>query len=260
MLHVGTSGWQYRHWRGRFYPEKLPAREWLDHYAQRFATVEINNTFYRLPPRETFEGWAKRFPSDFAIAMKASRYLTHIKRLREPEEPVQRLLDNAAPLGARLGPVLVQLPPNLEAEPGRLDETLHAFGQRAPQVRVAVEPRHPTWWTDETRAVLERHGAALCLADRGSHPITPIWRTATWGYVRFHFGRAHPWGCYGRSALSTWVERICECWGPDDDVYVYFNNDMEGCAIRDAVVFAHLAESHGLHPTRTPVLAEAPVG
>jgi uncharacterized protein YecE (DUF72 family) len=260
VLYVGTSGWQYRHWRGRFYPEKLPARAWLDHYAQRFATVEINNTFYRLPPRETFEGWARRFPSDVAIALKASRYLTHIKRLREPEEPVQRFLEHAEPLGARLGPVLVQLPPDLRVEVARLDETLAEFRARAPQLRVAVEPRHESWWTDDVRAVLQQHGAALCLADRGSHPITPQWRTADWGYVRFHFGRAHPRGCYGRAALETWTERICALWGPDDDVYVYFNNDMEGCAIRDAVVFARLAEAHGLHPTRTPDLAEAPVG
>jgi uncharacterized protein YecE (DUF72 family) len=257
VLHVGTSGWQYRHWRGRFYPSALAQREWLDHYAQRFATVEINNTFYRLPPRETFEAWAQRFPADEIIAVKASRYLTHIRRLREPQEPVQRLLEHAAPLGARLGPVLVQLPPNLTVEVERLDETLAAFPRT---VRVAVEPRHPTWFVDDVRRVLERHNAALCLADRGSHIITPAWRTADWGYVRFHFGRAQPWGCYGRDALARWVERIAQCWRADEDVFAYFNNDMEGCAIRDAVVFARLAARRGLQPTRTPELAEAPVG
>jgi uncharacterized protein YecE (DUF72 family) len=257
VLYVGTSGWQYRHWRGRFYPRELPARAWLEHYAERFSTVEINNTFYRLPPRETFETWARRFPRDFTVVIKASRYLTHVKRLREPAEPVERMLAHAAPLGARLGPLLVQLPPDLRAEPARLDETLAAF---PPPVRVAVEPRHDSWWTDDVRAVLERHGAALCLADRGSRLVTPSWRTASWGYVRFHFGRAQPHGCYGRAALERWVERLCETYGPDDDVFVFFNNDMEGCAIRDAVVFARLAAAHGLHPTRTPDLAEAPVG
>jgi uncharacterized protein YecE (DUF72 family) len=257
LLYVGTSGWQYRHWRARFYPQGCPQKAWLDYYAQRFATVEINNTFYRLPPRETFEGWAKRFPPDEIIAVKASRYLTHIKRLREPEEPVKRLLEHAQPLGERLGPVLVQLPPNLTVEVDRLDATLGAFPRA---VRVAVEPRHESWFVDEVRAVLQRHNAALCLADRGSRMITPAWRTADWGYVRFHFGRAQPWGCYGRDALARWVERVCDLWQPDDDVFVYFNNDMEGCALRDAVVFARLAERRGLHPTRTPDLADTPVG
>jgi uncharacterized protein YecE (DUF72 family) len=256
VLYVGTSGWQYRHWRGRFYPRGLAARVWLDHYAERFATVEINNTFYRLPPRETFAGWAGRFPRDFVIAVKASRYLTHIRRLRDPHDPVRLLLERAEPLGARLGPILVQLPPNLRVDAERLDETLRAFGR---SVRVAVEPRHESWFTDEIRSVLERRGAALCLADRGSRAVTPLWRTADWGYVRFHFGRARPRSCYGRSALAHWVERVADLWG-DDDVYAYFNNDGEGCAVRDAVVFAHLAETRGLHPTRVPRRGEAPVG
>jgi uncharacterized protein YecE (DUF72 family) len=259
VLYVGTSGWQYRHWRGRFYPDGLPARRWLEHYTQRFATVEINNTFYRLPPRETFEQWAERFPADFVVAMKASRYLTHVKRLQEPEEPVQRLLAHAQPLRARLGPVLVQLPPTLTAKPDRLDETLRAFGT---SVRVAVEPRHPSWFEDSARLreVLERHDAALCLADRGSRLITPFWRTAEWGYVRFHHGRGRPRSCYGRDALAHWAERIATTWSPSDDVFAYFNNDGEGCAVRDAVVFAHLAEKRGLHPTRVPDISEAPVG
>jgi uncharacterized protein YecE (DUF72 family) len=257
VLYLGTSGWQYRHWRSRFYPREIAQREWLDFYAQRFATVEINNTFYRLPPRETFETWAKRFPDDFVIAVKASRYLTHIRRLREPEGPVHLLLERAEPLGTRLGPVLVQLPPNLTVEVERLDRTLAAFPRH---VRVAVEPRHDSWFVDEVRAVLERHGAALCLADRGSRIITPEWRTADWGYVRFHFGRARPEPCYGRSALAHWADRIANLWSHGEDVFVYFNNDGEGCAIRDAVVFGRLAAARGLQPTRAPELDEAPVG
>jgi uncharacterized protein YecE (DUF72 family) len=257
MLHVGTSGWQYRHWRGRFYPRGLPARAELDHYTHAFATVEINNTFYRLPPRETFVTWAQRFPADVVIAAKMSRYLTHVKRLQEPDEPVERFLTHAAPLGDRLGVVLLQLPPTLRVEAERLDATLAAIGQR---VRVAVEPRHESWFVDDVRAVLERHDAALCLADRGSRLITPAWRTASFGYVRFHFGRAQPWSCYGRAALARWVDRIAELYGERRDVYAYFNNDMEGCAVRDAVVFARLARARGLHPSRTPALDQAPVG
>ncbi len=257
MLYVGTSGWQYRDWRARFYPANLPAREWLDHYARAFATVEINNTFYRLPPRETFVTWARRFPPDVVIAAKMSRYLTHVKRLQDPEEPVERFLAHAAPLRERLGVVLLQLPPNLTVEAKRLDATLAAFGGR---VRVAVEPRHDSWWVDEVREVLERHDAALCLADRGSRIVTPAWRTASFGYVRFHFGRAHPPPCYGRAALAHWADRVAERFGEHDDVYAYFNNDTRGCAVRDAVVFARLARTRGLHPTRTPALDQAPVG
>jgi uncharacterized protein YecE (DUF72 family) len=256
-LFVGTSGWQYRHWRGRFYPRDVPARRWLEHYVERFATVEINNTFYRLPPRETFAAWHARVPPGFVVVVKASRYLTHIKRLQEPEDSVKLFMERAEALGTSLGPVLVQLPPQLRAEPERLDATLGAFG---PRVRVAVEPRHPSWFVDDVRAVLERHGAALCLADRGSRPVTPIWRTAEWGYVRFHAGRAQPEPCYGRGALTHWVERIGECFDPGDDVFAFFNNDPNGCAVRDAVVFASVARAHGLHPTRVPTLDEAPVG
>jgi uncharacterized protein YecE (DUF72 family) len=257
VLYVGTSGWQYKHWRGRFYPRQLAQRDWLEHYAQRFQTVEINNTFYRLPSRETFASWARRFPADEVLAIKASRYLTHIKRLKEPQEPVDRLLTHAEPLGACLAVVLVQLPPNLPVEVERLDDVLAAFAGR---VRVVVEPRHPTWFVADVRAVLERHDAALCLADRGSRPITPEWRTAGFGYVRFHFGRAQPRSCYGRDALARWADRIADQYGPDDDVYAYFNNDGEGCAVRDAAVFAELAAERGLVPTRVPVLDEAPVG
>jgi uncharacterized protein YecE (DUF72 family) len=257
MLYVGTSGWQYRHWRSRFYPKGMPAREWLDRYTRCFATVEINNTFYRLPPRETFETWARRFPPDVAIAAKVSRYLTHIKRLQDPEEPVERFLTHAAPLGERLAVVLLQLPPNLPVDVKRLDATLAAF---AGKVRVAVEARHGSWFVDGVREVLEHHDAALCLADRGSRIITPSWRTASFGYVRFHFGRAQPHSCYGQGALARWVERIGDLYGTRDDVYVYFNNDGMGCAVRDAVVFARLARARGLHATRTPTLDQAPVG
>jgi uncharacterized protein YecE (DUF72 family) len=145
----------------------------------------------------------------------------------------------------------------LPVEVERLDATLAAFGRG---LRIAVEPRHASWFVDDVRAVLERHNAALCLADRGSRMITPAWRTADWGYVRFHFGRGKPRSCYGRASLSRWLDRVCELWGADDDLFVYFNNDGEGCAVRDAVLFAQLGAARGLHPTRTPQLDEAPVG
>ncbi|MFH9014269.1 DUF72 domain-containing protein [Streptomyces sp. NPDC017943] len=248
-LFVGTSGWQYKDWRDVLYPAGLPVRLWLEEYAAHFATVEINNAFYRLPSRETFEGWRERVPGDFVVAVKASRYLTHIKRLKEPEEPVHRLMSHAAGLGGRLGPVLLQLPPTLRADPGLLDACLARFP--AP-TRVAVEPRHDSWWTPQVRAVLEARGAALCWADVLARPATPLWRTTDWGYVRFHQGRARPWPRYGRRSLATWLDRIATTWPDGEDVYAYFNNDPGGAAVEDATAFARLGRSAGLDLTRTP--------
>jgi len=237
---VGTSGWQYRDWRAELYPVGVPQRRWLAEYAGRFATVENNNAFYRLPAREVFQAWREQTPEGFVMAVKVSRYLTHIRRLREPWEPVARFMDRAEGLGDRLGPVLLQLPPTLRADPPTLAECLRCFPSR---VRVAVEPRHPSWWAveRELRAVLERHGSALVWADRGSRPVTPLWRTASWGYVRFHGGRARPAPRYGRQALETWRRRIAGEFGSGADVYAYFNNDTGGAAVVDALRFARAA-------------------
>jgi uncharacterized protein YecE (DUF72 family) len=238
MLLIGTSGWQYKDWRGRFYPPKLPQGRWLEHFAEHFATVEVNNAFYRLPERDTFARWRERTPDDFCVAVKVSRYLTHVKRLREPAEPVKRFLDRATALGDRLGPVLLQLPPTLRADADLLADVLKQFPA---DVRVAVEPRHPSWWTAEIRTVLEDHRAALCWADRHSRPVTPRWRTADFGYLRLHEGRAKPWPRYGHAALRTWVERLSSTYGDDLPAYVYFNNDPGGAAIVDAVAMAAAA-------------------
>lgn len=248
MILVGTSGWQYRDWRDRFYPPGLPQRLWLEHYAERFATVEVNNAFYRLPERDTFAAWRARTPDDFCVAVKMSRYLTHIRRLAEPAEPVARFLGRATALGDRLGPVLLQLPPTLGADTAALDGTLRLF---PPDVRVAVEPRHPSWWTAATRAVLERHRAALVWADRRGRPVTPLWRTTDFGYLRLHEGRAHPHPRYGRAALASWVRPLAEAFG-DAPAYVYFNNDPGGAAIVDAGAFARLARRAGLPVSRVP--------
>ena len=229
---VGTSGWQYDSWKEPFY-NGAPQREWLRLYCERFSTVEINNAFYRLPERSTFEKWRDATPDDFIVAVKMSRYLTHIKRLKDPDEPVARFMDRVVGLGSKLGPVLLQLPPNLQVDVDRLAHTLSLFPSH---VRVTVEPRHESWWVDGVRRVLEKYNAALCLADRKG-PITPMWRTADWGYVRFHHGKSG-WG-YGKRALQTWAERLHEMFG-NDDVYVYFNNDPEAMAVRDAAVFESL--------------------
>jgi uncharacterized protein YecE (DUF72 family) len=246
---IGTSGWQYQSWRGVLYPAGLPQRLWLERYAGCFATVENNNAFYRLPPRETFAGWRDRTPGGFVMAVKASRYLTHIKRLREPAEPVARLLAAAAGLGDRLGPVLLQLPPTLAADPRLLDGCLREF---PPAIRVAVEPRHASWWTDEVREVLAAHGAALCWVDRRGKPQAPLWRTADWGYLRLHEGRANPRPSYGDAALRSWAQRISGAWGDDADVYTYFNNDTGGAAVMDAARFARVLHHLGRSASRVP--------
>jgi uncharacterized protein YecE (DUF72 family) len=232
---VGTSGWQYRHWRGVLYPEGVPQRLWLETYAATFATVESNNAFYRLPSHESFASWRDRTPDGFVMAVKASRFLTHIKRLADPEEPVERLMNAAAGLKDKLGPILLQLPPTLKADAGRLDRCLACFPAH---VRVAVEPRHTSWWTEEIREILERRKAALCWADRLGRPQNPLWRTAGWGYLRLHEGRATPRPSYGEASLRTWAGRVKEAaW---HDTYVYFNNDPGGAAVRNAIRFAKL--------------------
>jgi uncharacterized protein YecE (DUF72 family) len=249
---IGTSGWQYRDWRGRFYPPKLPQRLWLEHYVQSFATVESNNAFYRLPERETFVKWRERTPPDFRWAVKASRFLTHIKRLREPEEPVGRLMERAAGLEHKLDTILLQLPPTLKADAELLRECLAQFPAGT---RVAVEPRHESWWTDEIRTLLERYGAALCWADRDEKAIAPLWRTTDWGYLRFHHG-FEQWA-YRPQTLQLWADRLAATWGPGEDVLVYFNNDPGCAAVADAVVFADAVRRAGGTPTRVPTAEEA---
>lgn len=226
-VRVGTSGWQYADWRERFYPARLPQREWLRYYTARFDTVEVNATFYRLPKVDAVERWATTLPEGFVMTVKASRFLTHVKRLREPEEPVERLLGVLDPLRRRslLGPVLIQLPPDMEAAPGRLEETLARFPA---DVRVAVEPRHSSWFTETTRAVLAGHEAALVWADREGRAMGPLWETCGWRYLRLHHGRTD-WS-YDDRDLKRWAARLREA----GDGFVYANNDPGGAAIRDA--------------------------
>ncbi|GAA0967801.1 DUF72 domain-containing protein [Acrocarpospora macrocephala] len=241
---VGTSGWQYADWRGVLYPPGLAQKRWLERYGECFQTVENNGTFYRLAGRETFESWRERTPDDFVMAIKASRYLTHVRRLADPKEPVEHLLAAADGLGGKLGPVLLQLPPTLHAEPMALADCLSCFPSG---VRVAVEPRHPSWWTDETRDVLESNAASLCWSDRLGRPQTPLWRTADWGYLRFHEGGSANYPSYGDAAFRSWLTRFDGL----DDAYVYFNNDLTGAAVRDAVRFARLARNRGHMVSRT---------
>ncbi|HYX11062.1 MAG TPA: DUF72 domain-containing protein [Candidatus Acidoferrum sp.] len=255
MLRIGTSGYQYRHWRGLFYPRDVAVSRWLEYYVERFDTVELNSTFYRLPEAGAFKRWASLAPEGFTFAVKASRYLTHVLRLRDPRDPVERLMERAVHLDDHLGPILIQLPPTMEIELERLDETLAAFPR---SVRIALEPRHPSWFVPGTRELLTKYGAALCLADRGSrHPAE--WRTAPWTYLRFHQGRARPRPCYGRAALVAWIERLRSGWSQTPDAYVYFNNDQRGCAVLDAAILGRVAARLSVPTTKVPGTREAPI-
>jgi uncharacterized protein YecE (DUF72 family) len=260
---VGTSGWQYRDWRGLLYPPGLAQRRWLEHYASQYATVENNGAFYRLPAADTFASWRSRTPEGFVMAVKASRYLTHIRRLRDPAEPVGRLLQAVAGLGDRLGPVLLQLPPSLRADADALDGCLREFARFSGpgpgrRVRVAVEFRHESWWGEEIRDLLTRHRAALCWADRAGHPVTRLWRTADWGYLRLHEGAAQPWPRYDEQALDAWVRRIADTWADDQDVFAFFNNDPGGAAVHDAAAFAAITQRAGRQVTRTAIPGAPP--
>ncbi len=231
---VGTSGFDYRDWRGAFYPRYIRGGNRLAFFAERFDTVELNVTFYRMPPAAAFRGWRDAVPEHFRFAVKASRYLTHIRRLEDPRGPVEFLMERAGELGDRLGPILLQLPPSLEIDLDRLDATLEAFG---PGLRVAVEPRHESWFVPESSDLLRAHDAAFVLADR-RRPITPLLATTDWTYLRMHEGRATPRPCYGRMALRSWTDRLANLGTLDG--YAYFNNDHRACAPYNARTFERL--------------------
>ena len=249
MIWIGTSGWQYKSWRGTYYPPDVPQTRWLEHYAQHYRTQELNNSFYRLPTSEAFTAWRERTPDDFIMVVKASRYLTHIKRLRESDEPVARFMERASNLGPKLGPVLLQLPPTLAVE--RLPELDYTMGLFPSSVRLCVEFRHDSWFVDATYDVLRKYNAAFCLADSPKRK-TPVERTSDWGYLRLHEGRAHPHPCYGEKALDTWAGRVGDLYGAEEDVFVFFNNDPKGCAVRDSRIFALACDRRGLERTRVP--------
>jgi uncharacterized protein YecE (DUF72 family) len=229
-VHVGTSGWHYKHWRGPFYPEKLPASEMLEFYFQHFDTVEINNSFYRLPPESALESWRDSTPADFRFALKASRFLTHMKKLKDPEAGIATFFERAGLLGKKLGPVLFQLPPWWEVNTERLEAFLRALPRGH---RYCFELRNPTWHTPEVYRILERHNAAFCIFEiAGFH--TDIRLTADWTYVRLHGPGGAYQGSYSRESLQQWVGRIAEWRKHLRAVYVYFDNDQAAYAAENA--------------------------
>jgi uncharacterized protein YecE (DUF72 family) len=235
---IGCSGWRYTHWRGEFYPEGLPQTRWFDYYATCFDTVEINNTFYRLPEATTFAAWGRRAPRGFLFAIKASRYLTHMKKLKDPAEPIARLFTRARHLGRSFGPMLYQLPPGWRVDVGRLSDFLARLPSRRQH---AIEFREPSWYTDEVFALLEKHRVALCLHDMAGSASGKI-LVGPFVYVRFH-GPSKYSGRYPDDVLERWADWLASAAADGRAVYAYFNNDVGGHAPRDAV---RLREAVGL--------------
>lgn len=227
---IGTSGYQYDSWRGVLYPEDLPKKRWLERYVEEFDTLEINNTFYRLPRPEVFASWRRQAPNGFVFAVKMSRFATHMKHLRDPEQTIGRLMEGARELGPTLGPILVQLPPRWHVDPERLD----AFLSAAPREhRWAVEVRHASWLCDEVYAILRSHGAALVIHDL--LPAHPRVVTAAFTYTRFHGASDGKYaGTYTDRQLANEARWMEEQLRAGRDVYSYFNNDVGGHAVRDA--------------------------
>lgn len=230
-IRIGTSGWHYKHWARSFYPEKLPATKMLDYYTREFDTVELNNTFYKLPEIETLRGWRDATPSQFVFAVKASRFLTHNKKLKDPQNALNNFLPRAEVLGAKLGPILFQLPPKWKINLARLEEFLSAL---PPHHHYAFEFREPSWHTPETLQLLRKFNAAYCIYQLANFH-TEIEVTADWAYVRLHGPEAAKYaGSYERTALEAWAKRI-EDWSRSlKSVYVYFDNDEAGFAARNA--------------------------
>jgi uncharacterized protein YecE (DUF72 family) len=237
-VRIGCSGWQYKHWRGNFYAETLPHKTWFEHYASMFDTVEINNSFYRLPEARTFADWASRAPGHFTFAVKASRFLTHMKKLKDPEEPIDRFFTRARALGGHLGPVLYQLPPGWKLDFGRLEHFLHTLPK---DVRQVLEFRDRSWYTDDVSALLERHAIALCVHDMPGSASGRI-RVGPFVYVRFHGASGRYDGSYTNEQLRSWAEWLDQQASAGADVYAYFNNDVGGHAPRNAMTLRGLME------------------
>lgn len=229
-LHVGTSGYSYKEWKGNFYPEKLPAKEMLPYYASRLSAVELNNTFYRLPQPSMVESWKTQVPDDFRFSVKASQRITHFKRLKEVEDETKYLLETVGGLEDRLGVMLFQLPPNMKKDRERLASFLKHLPANTP---AAFEFRHPTWFDEDVLQLLSSENRALCVSDTDDLPVTHIDKTSDWGYLRLR--RVN----YSRDDLVKWVHQInAQQW---NTAYVFFKHEDEGTGPKLAAEFVELA-------------------
>jgi uncharacterized protein YecE (DUF72 family) len=230
---VGTSGWIYKSWDKRFYPEELHEQEKLQFYSAEFGSVEINNSFYHLPSYDVFKNWSKKVPADFVFAVKASRYLTHTKKLKEPEDPWALFYEHALSLGNKMGPILFQFAPNWRVNLKRLEEFLDLLKSEAERCRFAFEFRHESWFTTELYVLLAKNNAALCIADSWRYPrVDKV--TADYSYIRYHGRRETAAPDYSPAQLKAEAKKIRKMLDDGIDVYAYFNNDAECKAIKNA--------------------------
>lgn len=236
---IGTSGWKYEHWEGPFYPEDLPKDDWLDHYQGQFDTVEVNNTFYNLPDPETLEDWRNRVAENFTFAAKANRYITHMKKLNEPEDSLENMLNVFEAFGDKLEPILFQLPPNWNFDEQRLREFIDLIPD---QQRTVFEFRDESWINDITFGILEENNAAFCIYDLAGFQ-SPLEVTAEYVYVRLHGPSDEKYlGKYDEDQLSWWADRLNEWRDQDLDLYVYFDNDEQGFAPQNALELKDMVE------------------
>jgi uncharacterized protein YecE (DUF72 family) len=231
-VRIGCSGWNYKDWRERVYPKGCPASRWLEHYATLFDTVEVNSTFYRLASPTAVANWLTQTPEDFVFTVKASRYLTHIKRLTDLGTGVKRFYDSIEPLteSPKLGPVLWQLPENFHRDDERLANALAGLREG----RHCFEFRHRSWFVDEVYDLLRSHGVALVIGDHPERPFQTYEMTTDWTFIRFHYGARGRRGNYSETELETWKRRIAR-WRSSTEIYAYFNNDWEGFAVKNGL-------------------------
>ena len=238
VVHIGTSGWHYGHWRGPFYPEDLPGARMLRWYTQQFDTVEINNSFYRLPTTEALAGWCRETPREFCFAAKASRYITHNLKLKDPEQSSKKFFSQIVRLGRRLGPILFQLPPGWKLNLERLEEFLAMLPRKR---RYVFEFRNPTWNAPPVYEALRRHNAAFCIFELAGFQ-SPLEITAEFTYVRLHGPGGAYQGSYNQDQLKTWASRI-RTWRTElQHIFVYFDNDQFGFAAQNALQLKRFLE------------------
>jgi uncharacterized protein YecE (DUF72 family) len=235
-VHIGTSGWHYKHWLGPFYPDKLPASKMLDFYARHFDTVELNNTFYRLPVESGLEKWREGTPKGFCFAAKGSRFLTHMKKLKDPETGIERYFERVDRLGRKLGPVVFQLPPFWEVDLDRLEHFLRALPKGH---RYAFEFRNPTWHTDAVYRTLQKYNAAFCIFEISGFS-SECHITADFTYIRLHGPGGAYQGSYPPATLELWAGRLLKWRKQLRAVHIYFDNDQAGYAVENALSLKQL--------------------
>ena len=236
VYYIGTSGWHYQDWKGLFYPKDLPKARWLEFYAKHFLTVELNNSFYRLPSEKAFVNWRQDSPKEFTFAVKVSRFITHIKRLKNVDKPLHNFLVRADLLGDKLGPLLYQLPPTMKRDDDRLESFLSILPS---PYRHVFEFRHKSWFDNDVFNILKKHNAGFCIFDMPDL-ASPVVATADFAYVRFHGSSGLYSSNYGDKELRKWAKRIADLGKTLRAVYIYFNNDVAGYAINNARTLARL--------------------